>query len=96
ASLDAVMDLPHIWPGEDRAIELKIQENGGRSVQVAHREAVVMTSSRFMLPISRVVALGTDQARKETLTDYNERAADGSIPLGKYVRQSKRQKARQS
>ncbi len=94
ATLDEVMDMPHIWPGEDRAIEMKIQEHGGTSRQIAHRDSVVVTSSRYMLPISRILAVGTDQARKETLSDYNERAADGSIPLAKYVRQSKRRKAR--
>ena len=58
--------------------------------------APVVTSSRYMLPITRVARIGLDQARKENLANYDLRAADGSIPLGKYVRQSKRQKARTS
>ena len=96
STLDAVLDLPHIWPGEDRAIEMKVQEAGGTSEQVVDFDTTVLTSSRYMLPITHIIRVGFAQARKENLQQYNQRAADGSIPLGKYMRQSKRQKARRA
>lgn len=95
STLEDVLTLPHIWPGEDRAIEMEVESHGGQSAQVTHPLSVVMTSSRFMLPISHIVRVGTDEARRENLLRYNERAAQGSIPLGRYMRQSKRRKARQ-
>lgn len=87
--LKRVLELPHIWPGEDRAIELAIHSEGGVSRQVVHPGATVVTSSRYILPIINFATEGRKGVRKKSLTNYRERAAEGSIPLGKYLSKRK-------
>lgn len=84
-TLDAVLDLPHIWPGEDLAIEFTIKRLGGRSTQVLDYAATVMTSSRSMLNLTRIAMIGGDAAHQETLQQYWDRAAEGSIRYRDYL-----------
>ena len=89
AALKRVLELPHIWPGEDCAVELAIKDEGGISKQIISPGAAVVTSARYIAPIMDVVTTGRQEARKRSLQQYASRAADGSIPLGKYLRANK-------
>ncbi len=88
--LEAVLDLPHIWPGEDRAIEELVVRSGGEKVQVTDPRASILTSSRYLPPVGHVLRVGKAQARREILDFYDERAAEGSITFGQYTKRRKR------
>jgi len=88
--LKRVLELPHIWPGEDCAIELTLKSEGGLSHQVIHPGATVLTSARYIPSVTEVVEVGREEARKRSLKNYAERAAEGSMPLGSYLRRRKR------
>jgi len=89
--LKRILELPHIWPGEDCAMEIAIKSEGGSSRQVIHPGAAVVTSARYISPIGDLVMAGREETRKKSLKGYRERAADGSIPLGKYLKKRARQ-----
>lgn len=79
--LDAVMELPNDWPGEDRELADTIEENGGRYIQTIHPEVFVTSP----LPISAVsllerLKLGAEGAREEVRRRYGERAPAESEP----------------
>lgn len=88
--LEEVLGLPHIWPGEDRAIEELVTRSGGEKVQVTDLRASIMTSSRYLPPVGHVLRVGKDQARQEILDFYSERAAEGSITFGQYAKRRRR------
>jgi glycosyltransferase involved in cell wall biosynthesis len=89
AALKRILELPHIWPGEDHAMELALLSEGGTTHQVTHPGAMVMTSSRYTFPIIDFVTAGRKGMRQKSLDLYKERAAAGSIPLGIYLRQKR-------
>lgn len=88
--LEQILALPHIWPGEDRAMEELVVANGGEKVQITDLRASVLTSSRYLPSVAHVLKVGKEQARREVLDYYNDRAAPESIPYGKYARRRKR------
>lgn len=89
AMLKRVLDLPHIWPGEDCAMELAIKEEGGSSHQIIHPGTLVLTSARYITPLAEIVTQGRVETRKRSLKRYADRAAEGSITFGKYVKKRK-------
>lgn len=89
--LKRILELPHIWPGEDCAMELALKSEGGSSRQVIHPGATVMTSARYVSPVIDIVTTGRAEVRKKSLRNYEMRAAEGSMTFGRYLkRQAKR------
>ena len=43
----AILDLPRIWPGEDKAIARTILERGGQVVQLLALNSAIVTSARY-------------------------------------------------
>lgn len=84
--LKRILELPHIWPGEDCAMELALKSEGGSSRQIIHPGAAIMTSARYISPITDIFTEGRSEVRKKSLRNYRERAAEGSITFGKYLR----------
>lgn len=96
AMLEQILELPHIWPGEDRAMEELVASSGGQKIQITDLRASVMTSSRYLPSVAHVLKVGKDSARREVLDYYNDRAAPNSIPYGKYARRRNRRMNRNS
>lgn len=90
--LGKILDLPHIWLGEDHAIGVTISDMGGRSHQTVDLRANVKTSSRFLPSVPHVLSVGADEAKEELGRRYQERAAPGSMTYHSYVMRKKRAK----
>lgn len=87
-TLEALLELPHYWPGEDAAISDTLCSNGGSYVQHVDPLAMVRTSDRFLMPLNQRIRL---QFRPDTdpvlLDQYTSRAASGSRPYFGELRQ---------
>ena len=77
--LDEILALPHIWPGEDRAIAYAITKHRGDISYALHREATVKVSSRFYPSIATRIVKGRDVAVKLRVDNYRERAAPSAM-----------------
>lgn len=78
--LDAVLDLPHYWPGEDRALADTIEDHEGVFFQRLHPFAAVHSSSRSHMPFRERIAMDREVAKNMNLESYVARGAAGSIP----------------
>lgn len=88
--LGKILELPHIWLGEDHAIGLEVAENGGAMDQLVDIRANVKTSARYLPSIAHVLSVGSEEAKKEIGRRYKERAAPGSMSFRAYARRKKR------
>lgn len=89
--LGKVLELPHIWLGEDHAIGMTISEQDGHADQTADLRANVKTSTRSLPSVTHVISVGGEEAKKELGKRYEERAAPGSITYRSYAKREKRQ-----
>lgn len=81
STADRFLDMPHIWPAEDRAIARMIELEGGRLHQSIALGAVALTSSRYIFSLSERLRIGSKRATKITKNQYRDRAASGSRPF---------------
>lgn len=77
--LSSILDLPHYWFGEDRAMADKIIEHGGSHQNVLHP----LTLARTPLSLSHSsiwwrLIHGPDLARKQLVHSYEQRGPAGS------------------
>jgi len=78
--LKRILDMPHIWLGEDAALAKMITMEGGRFDQTLNPYSLVLASSRFVPPISELVRLGRKEVSRRKRAEYIGRAAPGSRP----------------
>ena len=90
--LGKILELPHIWLGEDHAIGTTISDHDGVADQTVDLRANVKTSARFLPPVTHVICVGAEEAKKELGEQYKERAAPGSITYRSYMMRRKRAK----
>lgn len=82
--LEAILGLPHYWPGEDLAMADTLSAMGARATQSVMPQSAVLQSARYYPPIWDFRrAVPKAQRSQAVLTSYTDRAAKGSIP---YVR----------
>jgi glycosyltransferase involved in cell wall biosynthesis len=80
-TLEAILAMPHYWPGEDRAMMDTIVDRGGSFYQPVSPKLMTLTpSSVSFLPLSERLSLGHEEATKKIIDRYIERGADDSVP----------------
>lgn len=84
--LDAILDLPNVWPGEDLALAWQLLRDENPPVTCNPR-AVVKTSSRFLPGPLSIAFKGKSATIKETDESRRQRGPAGSIPFDDFVKQ---------
>ncbi len=78
-TLDAILNLPHYWPGEGLAIARTIINHGGSISQVTNPALTALTPvSAAQLGVIESTRIGYDEARRVTRQRYVDRGAHGS------------------
>lgn len=80
ADLDAVLAIPHYWPGEDIAIKDTIQTVGGEAVKCLNPRAAVYSEARYDYGFFRQLSLSRTERIERSMADYIGRGAEGSTP----------------
>lgn len=80
ADLDALLAIPHYWPGEDIAIKDTIQAVGGEAVKCLSPRAAVYSEARYDYGFFRQLSLPRAERIERSMIDYMGRGAEGSIP----------------
>lgn len=79
-TLDAVLDLPHYWPGEDRAVMEVIKANNGHYKALIDPLTTVFTPvSESYLSLRETIRIGLRQSNRLSEAAYSDRGAEGSI-----------------
>lgn len=78
--LKRILDMPHIWLGEDAALAKVVTAEGGSFDQILNPYSLVLASSRFVPPISELVRFGRREVSRRRREEYLRRAAPGSRP----------------
>lgn len=81
ATLEAVLELPHYWPGEDKALQDIVLANGGQATNA--RSPYVYTKTplpQSYAPLGQILKSGHAAATAHKLAGYVERGAPGSQP----------------
>ena len=74
--IDEVMDMPHVWPGEDRYLLRTVSGNDlGRYSQLTSFGAAVVTSSRFLPPLVERFSMSRGERQLKSDRQYIERRA---------------------
>ncbi len=73
--LDRVLAMPHIWPGEDRAMADAVRECGGTFSQLISPASTVLMSARYTAPLTKRFRKDYNLALAESLQRYQDRAA---------------------
>lgn len=74
--IDQTLNLPHIWPGEDRYLLHMIGgDKREHFTQLASRGSTVLQSARFMKPISSVLKEDLATRQADTIRHYISRRA---------------------
>lgn len=76
--LAAYIDMPHIWPGEDRAIAKLVLNHGGVFTPLVDPRSAVSISSRYCMSVQDRLRLGRRRAGVVRQQGYLARAAAGS------------------
>jgi hypothetical protein len=80
-TLDAVLSLPHYWPGEDQAIAASIISCGGIFSQPINPSMFVLSPASKSLPAaSEIITSGRTEVSRLVQYSYLERAAPNSRP----------------
>lgn len=80
--LENVLELPHYWNREDRALTNAIVRNGGIFKQSLHSDTVTFTpESESFPPILDVIKYGFSGLASTIDEAYSERGAPGSVPF---------------
>lgn len=72
------LDMPHIWPGEDRATAQLIIDAGGTLHQSLDVRSAVVASSRYNLPFLSRYLHGNDHVAAHVESSYESRRAPGA------------------
>lgn len=81
-ALERILELPHYWPSEDRAIANCVIAAGGRYDQsISPLLLTVSPPSISFLSLAETKKLGLEAARHVMLEHYRLRGAPGSIPF---------------
>lgn len=83
--LEDVLALPHIWPGEDRAMKDVVVKHGGRATKLQKPGAVAMTSSDRYPNLFRRLRMSKQEVTEIIYDSYLADAAPGSISYNDYV-----------
>ncbi len=74
--LDATLEMPHIWPGEDRYIASKLGgEQLERFTQIIGIGNAVLTSNRFTIPFGHRLIHGNEEYARRVEDNYASRRA---------------------
>ncbi len=74
--IDEVMNMPHIWPGEDRYLLRTVSGNDlARYSQLTSFGAAVVTSSRFLPPLFERFSMSPRERQLKSNRQYIERRA---------------------
>jgi glycosyltransferase involved in cell wall biosynthesis len=79
-TLEAILALPHYWPGEDRAMARTILNRGGVYLHSMDPRTHVAVSARFKRPWLSQFADGWEMYSSSVREDYLKRAPKGSMP----------------
>lgn len=77
---EAIQDIPHYWPGEDRAIRDTVVSLGGIALFCPHPALSVYTESRYAQNFFQQFAHPKPERRRRSLAHYQMRAAEGARP----------------
>jgi hypothetical protein len=78
-TLDQVLELPHYWPGEDKAIIFTVLSNNGHLAQPTSPSVLALTPLSTSLPrISEILRVGSSEARARMFDNYTKRGAPNS------------------
>lgn len=78
--LEALLSIPHYWPGEDIAIKDTIVDAGGAAIKCLHPQAAVYSEARYDDGFFRQFLLTRGERIERSMTDYIGRGAEGSRP----------------
>jgi hypothetical protein len=81
AVLDEILELPHLWPGEDRAIVDTVISNDGEYLQPITLGAMTVTDFSNSYPtMLRRLMMSSGTCGEQIQAAYLERGAPGSVP----------------
>lgn len=84
--LDAFMEFPNYWPGEDRAMADTIEENGGKYIQTVNPAALVVAPlSLSAVSLTERIKLGPVETRRVVTQRYVDSGPAGAVP---YIKNS--------
>lgn len=86
-ALEAVLELPHIWPGEDLAMKEIVTQHGGRATKINHYGAMVITDRGRHHTIWERLRMSKNDARQDVYRSYLADAPPGSVTYIEYKRQ---------
>lgn len=79
--LEKLMVLPHLWPGEDRAMADVIRSQGGIYAQPLSPTLGVFTRvSLSYMPLLERVKISRQESAERIRAQYTQRAATNSTP----------------
>jgi glycosyltransferase involved in cell wall biosynthesis len=84
-TLDGVLALPNIWPGEDEAIKDEVLAGGGRVVKSLDVRAAVLTPADRALPLLTLLRIGHAASIEASYASYLAEAPADSIPRAVFV-----------
>ncbi len=73
--LDEMLELPHVWPGEDRYVAHKVVEWGGDVSVTTSPDARMVTSARYHTSLLRRILKGKKVVSQESHQGYTHRAS---------------------
>lgn len=77
-TLEEFLDMPHIWPGEDRATAQLIIDADGTFHQSLDPRSMVISSERFAIPILQRIRMSKQEVRDYYERSYARRSAPGA------------------
>jgi len=81
ALLEQILELPHEWPGEDKAIIEKVISNSGKYIQPLQPSIYALTRMREAFPtIAERLRISREETVRRINEHYIQRAAPGSRP----------------
>lgn len=90
-TLEQVLALPHIWPGEDAAMKDVVRDHDGQVGKLQDPRAVVLTSADRIPSLWQRLGMNREEVDAQIRDSYLAEAPPGSIPYLEY----KAQKAQQ-
>jgi glycosyltransferase involved in cell wall biosynthesis len=76
--IDRVMDLPHIWPAEDRYLAHIVAGEEQRFTQLVSFGSAILTSARYLSPLRRKLFMSESKRAENNHDGYTIRKADGA------------------
>lgn len=83
-TLEDLLSMEHLWPGEDTAIKDLVIHRGGEWKQLISPLSLVVTSGDRALPIHQRLILGREATNARVMGSYDEEAAPGARSYGDF------------